>query len=151
MNFINKYCNYILLFLLIICCLFLFLPCGAFIDDGKEILTATGFQMIFGLKVKSYMVLSFSLLGFMMLILISIAATLPVFKKYIGKLYVYIETSLIALCSILYFCLPLIVNHQVIYVSNNFKGLVFLYIGASLLLAISVCLFFFERKINSSK
>lgn len=151
MKFIKKYFNYILIFLLIICFLFLLFPCGAFIDDGKEILNASGLQMIFGLKVKSYRVLSFSLLGFMMLILMLITAVLPFFKQYIGKSYIYIETALLGVCSILYYCLPLIVNHQVMYVSNNFKGLVFLYIGASLLLSTSICLFFFEKKINSSK
>ena len=151
MKFIKKYYNYLLTFLLIICFLFLLFPCGAFIDDGKEILNASGLQMIFGLKVKSYRVLSFSLLGFMMLILLSIAIALPYFKQYIGKLYIYIETTIIFVCSILYFILPLIVNHQVMYVSNNFQGLVALYIGASLLLSVGVLVLFIEKKINFSK
>ena len=151
MNFVKKYYNYLLSFLLLVCFLFLLFPCGAFIDEGKEILNTSGLQMIFGLKVKTYRILSFSLLGFMMLILLSIAMVIPHFKKYVGKLYVYIEVAIIFVCSILYYLLPLIVNHQVMYVSNNFKGLVALYIGASLLLSVGVLVLFVDKKINSSK
>lgn len=151
MKYIKKYYGFIIMFLLLASFAFLFFPCGGFVADNEIVLKVSGLQMIFGKKEGSYLLLSFSLLGFMMLVLLSITIILPFIKNIIGKYYIYIELSLIFICSLLYYLLPLIVNHQVMYVSNNFQGLVFLYIGASIMLSSIVVILLLESALNKKK
>ena len=153
MKIINKHIKLIAVFLIVLSLVFLFFPCAAYDYYGELSYKVSGFQLIFGLKENGYAILSFNIVGLILLILILLCLVLVLLKNKIGRNALYIISLLLVICSIIYIYLPKSAVHVASEVDNLFVGLPFLFIGSIYTLASATLLFIiqFINDVNEKK